>query len=293
MELLEKIYSKQDKTIKFVFKLRDGLITEVAYINKDDGKDILCVSCQTGCNLGCKFCHTSDGIGKIEVRDIKHGEIRDAVDCVFHDLELGKQLLLVSYMGCGEPLMNHGHVVSSMDEIRHYVPNSRFAIATMLPRSRWVQFYDLTREIERMKLNVKLHLSLHFTDDRLRRDWMPAALEIKAAIAALEFYKQITGNSVEIHYALIDGVNDSNQQAEDLGKLVAGRDIPIKLLQYNARPCLEHLSSTKDRVQSIFPILSHYTGGKVEYYVPPGLDVGASCGQFLLNYYLKYNAVKE
>lgn len=285
MEILDKIYSKEDQTIKYVFRLNDGLITEVAYINKQDGKDIICVSCQTGCNLGCKFCHTSDGVGKIEVRNLRHGEIRDAVDYVFHDLDLGKQLLLVSYMGCGEPLMNHGHVIASMDDIRHYVPNSRFAIATMIPKSRWPEFFLMTREIKDKKLNVKMHLSLHFTDENMRQNWMPAALEIKPAIEALKFYREITGNSIEVHYTLIEGENDAPENAQKLAKLCC--DVPIKVLQYNTRKCLEYLSS---RDQLLFRTeLAKCGHTQHEYYVPPGADCGASCGAFLLDYYLKYN----
>ena len=277
MELVDIINSKVDKTVKFIFKLQDGLITELAYINKDDGKDIICVSCQTGCNLGCKFCHTSDGLGKIEVRNIKHGEIRDAVDRVYHDLDLGKKLLLVSYMGCGEPLMNQGHVIASMDDIRHYEPNSRFAIATMIPKAKWSEFFLMTQVVKEKKLNVKLHLSLHFTKDDLRRDWMPNALEILPSLDALQFYRDITGNSVEIHYALIEGVNDLVEDAEELASLVAYRQIPVKLLQYNTRPCLDYVSCQGMRLRLFKETLTN-NGVKHEYYVPPGLDVGASCG---------------
>ena len=104
-------------------------------------------------------------------------------------------------------------------------------------------------------------------------------------------FRVLQTNNVEIHYALIDEVNDYKANADALGELLEGRDIPVKLLQYNTRPCLEYLNSPGDRRRGFMHILEQYT--KVEYYIPPGLDCGASCGQFLLDYYLKYNALDK
>ena len=291
MELLDKIHSKIDKTVKFVFKLDDDLITAASYINKDDGKDIICVASQTACKMGCKFCHTTDVINKVKVRNLKATEISDCVDYICSDISLGKRLLLVSYMGCGEPLLNWNQVLESMIAIRYQHDTCQFAIATMIPKSHWINFFLITEDIKFYKLNVKMHLSLHFTDEGMRKDWMPNALEIMSSIAALEFYKNLTGNSVEIHYCLIDGENDFKSDADTLGGWLEGRGIPVKLLQYNTRPELDYLSSTMDRVKGFMKILSYYT--TVEYYVPPGIDIGSSCGMFLLDYYLKYNGVKN
>ena len=128
MKLLEKVRSKQDKTIKYIFQLKDKLITEVSYIDNNTAKDIICISCQTGCNLGCRFCHTADGVGKIEVRNLDKGEMFRVLEHVFHDLKLGKRLLLVSYMGCGEPLLNWDHVVDSMSDVHRKILDLLFQL---------------------------------------------------------------------------------------------------------------------------------------------------------------------
>jgi 23S rRNA (adenine2503-C2)-methyltransferase len=285
MKLLDQIQSKIDKTVKFVFQLDSGLISEASYINKDDGKDIICVSCQTGCQLMCRFCHTTD-CKEILVRNLWGDEIYEQVSQIRNILGLKDKMLLVSYMGCGEPLMNVSNVVVSMLKIRHDFEPCRFAIATMIPQNKWYNYFDLAHEIELYKLNVKIHLSLHFVDDEVRKEWMPAALPIRPSIAALEFYKRLGLGSVEIHYALIEGVNDDANTGYKLAALLRDRDIPVKLLQYNERKTIPNKSSTN--VQGFMDALK-WAGIPVEYYVPPGSDIGSSCGAFLMDYYEKYN----
>jgi len=294
MRLIDKISSKVDKTVKFIFQLKDGLITEAAYINKDDGKDIICVSCQTACPLGCEFCHTTDAIGKIRARNLEATEMIDVVSASHALLELGqnKRMLLISYMGCGEPMCNTWHVLGSMHKLREEYSLIRFAIATLLPSHTWTNFFHLIKMVQTHKFDLKMHLSLHFTDDDIRKEWMPAALPYRTAIAALEFYANLTGNSVEAHYAMIDGVNDSDDNAYALVDALQGRGIPVKLLQYNERKTINHHTTENSRVQRFMDILWD-EAIDCEYYVPPGLDVGASCGQFLLDYYLKYNTIGE
>lgn len=296
MKLLEKIYSKLDNTIKYILQCDDNLIIEISYINKNDGKDIICVPTQTSCIMGCKFCHISDVKNKIINRNLKVDEITDSVEIVYNDLELYKdpKVLLISYMGCGEPLLNENTVYSMiyLSNIFELVPLTRFAIATSLPNFAWVNFFDLTNIIIKEKLQVKLHLSLHYTLDNIRKNWMPLSLEIIPSIVALEFYKKVTGNSVEIHYTLIEGINDSEQDAILLTELIKNRDIPVKFLFFNEKPSLDYKSSKKDKLNIFRKYFDRYNI-QYEYYVPPGLDVGASCGQFLMDYYYKYNKKEE
>jgi adenine C2-methylase RlmN of 23S rRNA A2503 and tRNA A37 len=115
---------------------------------------------------------------------------------------------------------------------------------------------------------------------------MPAAMRIEPALAALEFYHKLTGNSVEIHYTLIEGVNDSVDDAYKLGHMLKFRDIPVKILKYNEREAIQDKSS--GNVDEFMNTLK-WVGVPVEYYNPPGFDVGSSCGALLLYYYLKYD----
>jgi 23S rRNA (adenine2503-C2)-methyltransferase len=294
MELLDTIKSNVDNTIKYIFKTKDNLILEMAYINKEDGKNIICVPTQTSCKMKCKFCHITDASDKLVYRNLKPEEISEGVNKVYDLLSLGSnpKVLLISYMGCGEPLLNYKDVGNSMIIIRNTyedkVPLIRFAIATSIPYFAQLNFFKLTDFINRNKLLVKIHLSLHYTQDDLRKKWMPNSLSIIPSIVALEYYSKLTANSVEIHYTLIDGVNDSEQDAILLTNLLKYRNIPVKFLFYNEKSTIEFHASSKNKLKVFEKYFNDYDI-KSEYYIPPGLDVGASCGQFLMEYYLKYN----
>lgn len=297
MRLLEKIYSKTDNTIKFIFLTEDGLVIELSYINKNDGKDIICVPSQTSCKMRCKFCHITDATDKLINRNLKSKELVDAIDYVYTDLKLGEspKVLLISYMGCGEPLLNYDNIISNMIDLQliyqdKKVPLIRFAVATSLPKFAQVNFFKMTDEIYKSNLPVKFHLSLHYTIDLIRKEWMPQSLDILPSIVALEFYKKLTKNSVEIHYTLIDNINDTEQDAILLTEMLKNRGIPVKFLFYNEKPTLEFHASSREKLK-IFQTYFEKNGIEHEYYIPPGLDVGASCGQFLMEYYYKYNLI--
>jgi len=292
--VVDRVKSQQDSTIKYIYKTHDNLIVEFSYIDKNDGKDIICVPCQTMCCMGCKFCHTTEYIGKIRCRNLLGGEILEGVKFIYDELKLGKQVLLVSYMGCGEPVYNPDNVVNSMTYIQRDCPAPlvRFAIATSLPANRWLDFFAMTRDIAKNKLQVKLHLSLHYTIDQIRREWMPCSLDIIPTLSAADFYRKLTGNNVEIHYALIEGVNDTEQDAILLTNFLKDRDFNIKFLFYNEKSTLDAKASSKDKLKIFRSYFDRYNI-KHEYYVPPGLDVGASCGQFLMDYYVKYQETKQ
>jgi 23S rRNA (adenine2503-C2)-methyltransferase len=294
LTLIDKINSRKDLTKKYIFQTEDNLIIEIAYINKNNGKDILCVPSQTSCAMKCRFCHMADISDKLINRNLLPEEIKEGVDFVYDDLSLKdmRNVLLISYMGCGEPLFNYKNVVKSMiyirDGYRERVPIVRFAIATSMPEGVWLNFFDMTNEIKKNDLLVKIHLSLHYTNDVLRKEWMPYSLPVKQSISALEYYNLLTGNSVEIHYALIDNLNDSETEAKCLAELLNNRNIPVKFLFYNEKDTIDFHASPTEKLE-IFGKHLDSCGITHEYYIPPGLDIGASCGQFLMDYYLKYN----
>lgn len=233
MKCHDKIYSKEDKTIKYVFRLDNGMIVEAAFIDNNTNKNIICVGSHTGCNLRCKFCFTTDCADQIQSIIVSDDEIVEQVKFIVNDLNLKDRLLLVSYMGCGEPLLNVINVVNSMEKIRAMFQPSRFGLATLMPNAK--TFSYLLDKTQQLNLNLKIHLSLHFTDDIIRAKWMPAATPIKPAVDALENYHKVTGQSVEVHFALIEDLNDSTHDAEQLCCLLKNKDIPVKLLQYNER----------------------------------------------------------
>lgn len=270
MKLKKVVKSSNDSTIKYIFKNENGFILEYSYINKNDGKNIICVPSQTMCNMGCKFCHTSDYIGKIKAENLSGNDIFKGVDYIYNELKLNKdsKTLLVSYMGCGEPILNIDGVIESMllikDNFDNYI---RFAVATSIPEFKYVDFFKFVNHVEKLKIDVKLHLSLHYTMDQIRNRWMPKSMNIIESISAVDFFKKKTGNPVEIHYALLDGINDTEQDAILLTNLIKDKDIE---------------PSDKQKLKTFKRYFNKYN---IDY-IPPGLDIGASCGQFLMEEYL-------
>jgi adenine C2-methylase RlmN of 23S rRNA A2503 and tRNA A37 len=295
MVLLEKVKSSLDKTVKYVFELSDKVIMEVTYIDNNTDKDIICVATQTMCSMGCQFCHLTDYIGKLKLRNIKQEEITDSVDYIYNDLNLKKnnRPLLISYMGCGESLMNIEEVETSILALQSKYSNIRFGLSTMLPRKKWDGIFRLANMVNKFEVPLKIHLSLHYTNDEKRLEMMPNSTKIKASIAALEFYNQITGQPVEVHYTLIKDENDTNNDLSNLIELLEGKNIPIKFLRFNEKGSNHNERAEKELIQLFRNTLESY-GIKAEYYEPPGIDVGASCGQFLFDQYQKQlEEVKE
>lgn len=288
MTLIKIIKSSLDETSKFIFKTDSGYIVEFSYINKNDGKDIICVPSQTMCNVGCKFCHTTDYIGKIPTKNLLGATIYEGVKYIVDALHLNQEVLLISFMGCGEPLFNVGQIVWSMNTIKGQFADRyvRFAVATCIPKSEWLEFFKFTEMIR--DLPVKLHLSLHYTIDSHRQEWMPRSLDILPSLSAVDFYKKATGNPVEIHYTLIEGVNDTEQDAILLSNFLKDKDINVKFLFFNKKDSLKAEASNRSKLTTFRRYLDKYQISH-EYYTPPGLDIGASCGQFLLDYYMENN----
>jgi 23S rRNA (adenine2503-C2)-methyltransferase len=296
MKLIDTVKSKVDKTVKYIFRMDDGLITEMAYIDNGSNKDIICVSSQTACAMGCKFCHTTDVIGKVKIRNITAEEIVRGIRVVCNEQNLHKnqRMLLISYMGCGEPLLNVDNILTSMDMLFAIYGKIRFAVATMIPATHWVKFFEFTNYIESKKLPVKVHLSLHSAIEETRQYLIPNALSIIPSLDALNFYRTMTGNSVEIHYSLIKDVNDTRKELEELWFYIGDYGFPVKFMPYNKKDSLSFEVGSFDMVKWTYAQAKYQYrnfDSEYEFYNPPGIDVGASCGQFLFEYYQKYNRV--
>jgi len=291
MKFVKIVKSNLDATQKYIFKTEDNLIVELSYIDKNDGKDIICIPSQTMCSLGCKFCHTTEYIGKIKNRNLSSSELIFGVEYVIEDLNLkhNDKVLLISLMGCGEPILNVDNVLETMIQLKKLEDSGfsyvRFAIATSIPKNKWINFYTLTEGIKNNNLPVKIHLSLHYTMDILRNEWMPASLDIMSSLCCVDFYKKITKNAVEIHYTLIDGVNDTEQDAILLSTFLKDKDINVKFLFYNEKPSMDYHASNKEKLKIFKRYFDKYSISH-EYYIPPGLSIGSSCGAFLMDYYV-------
>lgn len=304
---VDTIISKQDHVVKYVFEKHDvtPFIFEISYINKRDDRNIFCVPTQSMCHMGCKFCHTTDYIGKIPLKPIDIQTLVSSTIFALKDLNLenSDKTFLMSFMGCGEPMENMASVYGTMQQIygqRIFGKETKFAIATSLPRNNWIPLLEMAQHLANPVTkgyndqdivpidtkSIKLHFSLHYTTDEMRRKYMPKALEIEPALKILDTYQAITGGEVEIHYAMMNGINDTSEDLIRLYHMLKDRNFKVKLLHYNKREALEAEKSERNKISYFKTALESYNI-PTTYYIPPGLDIGASCGQFLMDHYIK------
>lgn len=294
MDLYKKIKSNIDDSIKYMlFTEQDNLVVEATFIDKHDGKNIICLPTQTSCCMKCKFCHITDISEKVVLRNLTSVEIISIINYIFNDLNLSSEkMLLVSFMGCGEPLLNVENLIHSMIYLTERYDKIRFAVATSMPKNVGKKFNDFLDGVIKNKLNVKLHLSLHYTNDSDRREWMPKSENIATSLKNIKSYRKQTNNDVEIHYTLIDGVNDREQDINFLIHNFKASNICIKFIRYNSKDTVDSKETPIDKVNKIIKILNQ-NEVQTEYYTPPARDIGGSCGQILTKEYLKYNKINS
>lgn len=289
MKIIHKEKSKSSNAIKFVFLSDDKLAMESTYINKNDGKDIICLPSQTACNMGCKFCHITDISNSIINRNITKDEIVEMVKLINNEIKFESKTLLISFMGCGEPLLNYKHLIEACVNLSHLYKNIRFALATSMPKKYSHVIEDIATSVLSQGLDLKIHLSLHYTDNITKKEWMPTSCSVEESIFLLNQYKKLTGSKTEIHYTLIEGVNDTEKDINELCYLL--KDYPyhnVKFLHFNEKDNLDYHKSSIDTYNRFSKKLEE-CGITSEYYTPPALDIGGSCGQLLKEFYLKYN----
>jgi len=161
-----------------------------------------------------------------------------------------------------------------------------------MPNANLIDFELLTDLLEYNRIPLKVHLSLHYTEDSERIGWMPGAAPIAMALRKLATYRRRTGNPVEIHYTLIQGVNDTYKHMEQLGDLFDRedrRDMTIKFLHFNPLAGEKVQSSPEEAAQAFRDYLAK-RGIKTEFYRSPGQDISACCGAFQGELYNPPNA---
>lgn len=213
--------------------------------------------------------------------------MREAVTKVlkFHP-KTNNRTLLISFMGAGEPLLNYTNVARACCEIRllllPYYDKVKFAVSSIIPSVlAMTKFSEL---VEDNDLNVKFHFSLHDPFDHIRQELIPSGLMVSDSIEMLKRYKKMTGCAVEIHYTLINDVNDGPYARKELARLLKGAEMSVKFLTLSEKAGSPLRRST--RAQEMITYLAG-EGISSEYYDPPGRDVGSSCGMFDTSIYNK------
>ena len=264
-----KQVSRQDGTIKYLWELADGNCVESVLMRYRHGNTV-CVSTQVGCRMGCAFCASAIA-GKI--RDLTPAEILDQV--IFTQLNAGETVSNIVLMGIGEPLDNLDAVlrflelVNCPDGLNIGMRHISLSTCGLVPG---------IRRLAELKLQLTLSVSLHAPDSETRSRIMPVnrAYDVEELFDACQDYFRRTGRRISFEYAMIDGVNDHDWQADLIAKKLRGMSGHVNLIPLNdvAESPLKpsrRLPAFQKRLEShgLTATVRRSLGG----------DIDASCGQ--------------
>lgn len=281
IKVIEKVNSAVDDVTKYIVQDDQFGKNEISVIRKAD-KIIFCMPTQTNCKMGCTFCHLTGTTRP--AHNLTSEWIVGAVDfLVAHEYKEESRDLLISFMGVGEPLMNVDNLTQAIDTLHNKYQRIRFGISTMLPNMRardklieWIVPHPFIR--------LKLHFSVHGV--LTRNAIVNSSIGAVDAIKAICVFHVHTGRPIEFHYTLVAGVNDSVDELSMLSKLVATKseDVTVKFLTLSETNGCQATKMSQEAIRELFP------NNIVEFYDPPGRDVGSSCGMFNRDL---YNISKE
>ncbi|HVP65824.1 MAG TPA: 23S rRNA (adenine(2503)-C(2))-methyltransferase RlmN [Anaeromyxobacteraceae bacterium] len=267
-----------DGTIKWTWRTEDGRLIESVYM-PEPGRKTLCVSTQAGCAVGCTFCMTGTmGLG----RNLAAGEILDQVRSANRRLvELGegeapRPLTNLVFMGMGEPLHNYEAVKAAIDVLlSEDGPNFSHRHVTVSTSGVVPAMRRLGEETA-----VKLAVSLNATTDELRTSLMPLNRRwpIAELLEACRSFPMKRGRRITFEYVLLGGVNDGDEDARRLARLVHGIPAKVNLIPYNVNPGLAFHAPEAARVAAFLDVL---VAKNVTAVVRKnrGRDIAAACGQ--------------
>jgi 23S rRNA (adenine2503-C2)-methyltransferase len=271
---VERITPSQDGSRKLVLRLADDRRVS-AVLMPDEERITLCLSTQVGCGYGCAFCLT--GTMGLE-RNLTADEIVGQLLAANRLLEPGQRVTHLVFMGMGEPLANLAAVVKSI----RIMIDARLGIGYS-PRRITVSTVGLVSGIERLgreNLKVNLAVSLHAATDETRGQLMPVnrSWNLAALMEAVRRYPLAPRQRVFFEYVMLDGVNDSVQDAEQLARVLRGIKAKVNLIPFNDWEGSSFRRPPLARILAFQGILLN-AGITTTVRWSKGEDIGAACGQ--------------
>ena len=266
----KKLVSRKDGTIKYLFRLNDGMYVETVMMEYEYGTTI-CLSTQVGCKMGCRFC--ASAIAGYE-RDLMPSEILGQIYAAENDS--GRKISGIVLMGIGEPLDNYRNVMKAMElisspegtglSLRHVT----LSTCGVVPK-----IYELADR----RTGITLSISLHCPDNEGRSEIMPInrTYNVNELIRAAEYYVRTTGRRVTFEYAVIDNVNSDKQSAGRLAQLIKGINCHVNLIPVNAVKERDYRSSRRSAERFREYLESMNINATVRRTL--GSDIEAACGQ--------------
>lgn len=267
--IARKQVSKLDGTVKYLWELSDGNCIETVLMSYRHGNTV-CISSQAGCRMGCKFC-ASTVAGR--ARDLRPSELLDQV--LFTRLDSGREISNIVLMGIGEPMDNLDAVLRFLELVND--PDGLHIGMRHISLSTCGVVPGIDRLAE-LGLQLTLSVSLHAPDNATRSRMMPVnnTYDVEELFEACHRYFRRTGRRISFEYAMIDGVNDSDGQADLLAKKIRGMPGHVNLIPLN--DVVESEFKPSRRIAAFQKRLeSHGITATVRRSL--GSDIDASCGQ--------------
>ena len=271
---LERATPSQDGSRKLVFRLEDGARVS-AVVMPDEGRTTLCLSTQVGCGYACAFCLTGTmGL----TRNLTAAEIIGQLLAARAQLADGESLTHVVFMGMGEPLANYAALVQSL----RVLTDAKLGLGYS-PRRLTVSTVGLVSGIEKLAredLKVNLAISLHAASDEIRSRLMPVnrAWNLEALMRAVRAYPLAPRQHVFFEYVMLDGVNDTPDEAQRLLRLLRGVRAKVNLIPFNDWEGSRFRRPPLARILAFQSILLD-AGITTTVRWSKGEDIGAACGQ--------------
>ncbi len=271
----KRLASNIDNTVKYLYELSDGNHIETVLMEYNHGYS-LCVSTQVGCKMGCQFCASTIAGFK---RNLEPSEILLQLYETERDSDIKVSSIVL--MGIGEPLDNFENVTRFLEILSDKGGNNMSLRHVSLSTCGIVpKIYELADK----NYGLTLSVSLHATNDVKRSEIMPVnnKYNINELIAACRYYLNKTGRRISFEYALIDGVNDSREQAEQLSRLLRGMQSHVNIIPVNKIKEREFTSDRKSAVRFRDMLIKLGVNATVRRTL--GLDIDAACGQLRREY---------
>ena len=275
-KVVRKQESKKDGTIKYLWELSDGNCVETVLMRYNYGNTV-CISTEVGCRMGCAFCAST--IGGL-VRRLEPFEMLDEV--LFTQIDSGLPISRIVLMGIGEPLDNFDNVlrflelVNSPDGMNISMRHISLSTCGLVPK---------IDELAQKKLQISLAISLHGPNNEIRNQVMPVnkAYPIEELLDACRRYYAATSRRLHFEYAMIDGVNDREEDAKEILRRMKGLPAHFNLIPLNHVEESPLKPSSKAAVAKFQKTLED-GGITATVRRTLGGDIDASCGQLRRKY---------
>lgn len=261
-------------TYKLLYQTFDGQLVETVLMLYPD-RATVCVSCQVGCAVGCAFCAT--GLGGL-TRNLTAGEIvQQTVDAARKAREVGRQLTNLVMMGMGEPLQNYAETMKFV-EIIHDPRGLNFGARRItISTSGIVPRIDALAD---EPYQVNLAVSLHAPNDELRSRLVPinSRWPVETLLEACDRFTEKTGRRISFEYALMNGINNSDEIARELGQLLKGRLCHVNVIPFNPVDVLKFERPNHEMIERFASIVRE-AGIPTTVRYSRGVEIDAACGQ--------------